>query len=453
MILNLWGKNIMRKEIVILLICTLLIISSTSLALTPFSRNEQQIKHRFFNTIPVPLPVSQGWNRTFGGIYEDFGNSVKQTTDGGYIITGVTDSNGTGYFDGLLIKTDANGYKVWNKTFGGIDFGVGFSVQQTKDGGYIITGFTFSYGTNTQNVWLIKINTNGDKVWEQTFGGTSVGLGYSVQQTTDGGYIITGVTSSFGAGRDDVWLIKTDGNGIEEWNRTFGGIYTDAGSSVQQTTDGGYIIAGCSDSYGAGRVDFWLIKTDNNGNEEWNRTFGGTDNDYGASVQQTTDEGYIITGITGFSFKPNSGDFWLIKTNSYGIEEWNRTFGGTNIDWGHSVQQTSDGGYIIIGETSSFGAGNEDVWLIKTNTDGNKVWDKTFGGKDQDLGNSVQQTTDGGYIITGETYSFGTGGDVWLIKTDSQGKSKTISSGYLWFEKFFQRFPNAFLLIRQLLVY
>jgi hypothetical protein len=290
---------------------------------------------------------------------------------------------------------------------------------------------TESYGAGRDDVWLIKTDKNGTEEWTRSFGGADDDGSFSVQQTSDGGYIITGETESYGAGWDDVWLIKTDKNGTEEWTRTFGGADDDGGFSVQQTSDGGYIITGVTESYGAGRNDVWLIKTDKNGTEEWTRTFGGADDDGGMVVLQTSDGGYLIIGETD-SYGADWDDVWLIKTDKNGTEEWTRTFGGFSWARVESIMRTSDGGHIITGGTRHYG----DVRLIKRDKNGNDEWNKTFGGAEDDRGKSVQQTSDGGYIITGYTESYGAGGsDVWLIKlappeiTVSVNNPLTISGG------------------------
>jgi hypothetical protein len=355
------------------------------------------------------------WFKTFGGSDWDSGSSVQQTSDGGFILVGTTTSFGAGGFDVWLIKTDADGNKLWEKTFGGIRDDRGHSVQQTSDGGFILLGWTESFDAREADVWLIKTDASGNIEWDRTFGGSDRDKGSSVQQTSDGGFILVGYTESFGAGWADVWLIKTDADGNKLWEKTFGGSGLDSGSSVQQTSDGGFIIVGYTTSFGAGGFDVWLIKTDADGNKLWEKTFGGSRRDWGSSVQQTSDGGFIIVGYTT-SF--GAGDVWLIKTDANGNKQWDRTFGGSDWDEGWSVQQTSDGGFIIVGWTWSFGAGGPDVWLIKTDANGNKQWDRTFGGSDWDWGFSVQQTSDGGFIIVGSTESFGAGeGDVLLIKS------------------------------------
>jgi hypothetical protein len=305
------------------------------------------------------------------------------------------------------------------------------------------------------DVWLIKTDGNGSMVWDKTFWTTDWSFGFSVQQTTDGGYILTGETAyNYETDAGDVWLIKTDDNGNKVWDKTFGGIKQDLGYSVQQTSDGGYIIVGITAyDYHAWTGDVWLIKTDRNGNKVWDKTFGGTQYDEGRSVQQTSDGGYIITGVT-FSKGKGENDVWLIKTDENGETEWDTTFGGKSYDYGYSVQQTADGGFIITGETMSKGKGEFDVWLIKTDENGKTEWDRTFGGSEYEYGYSVRQTTDSGFIVTGVTTSFGHANyfyDMWLIKTDSEGKSKTISLDNSWLQKLFERFPNAFPLLGHLL--
>jgi PKD repeat protein len=361
------------------------------------------------------------FKNTFGGPNDDLGKSVQQTQDDGYIIAGSTTSEGAGANDVYLIKTDNAGDFVWKKTFGGSSSDFGYGVQQTQDGGYIIAGSTASQGSGGSDVYLIKTDNLGNYDWKKTFGGLSGDSGFGVQQTQDGGYIIAGSTQSEGAGSTDVYLIKTDNAGIIEWKKTFGGIYYDDGSSVQQTQDGGYIITGSTASQGSGGYDVYLIKTDNAGILVWNKTFGGSSNDFGYGVQQTQDGGYIITGYNASEGAGNK-DVYLIKTDNAGNFEWKKTFGGFSNDYGYGVQQTQDGGYIIVGSTASEGAGTDDVYLIKTDDAGNLAWKKTFGGSSNDFGYGVQQTQDGGYIIVGLTTSEGAGfGDVYLIKTDKDG--------------------------------
>lgn len=344
------------------------------------------------------------WTRTFGGNGDESGASVKQTSDGGFIITGFTTSIGNGSRDVWLIKINSNGTEEWNQTFGGSDFDWGYEVQQTYDGGFIIVGSTKSFGSGDYDIWLIKTDITGNEEWNQTFGGSESGMGYSVQQTSDGGYIVVGSGSKT--------IIKTDENGNELWSQS----YNAAGFSIKQTLDSGYIITGqISSAFGPG---LWLIKTDTNGNEEWSDTYsvsGGYKT--GWSVHQTSDGGYIITGETDEGADHN---VWLIKTDGEGVIEWDKTFGDNHYQDGREVQQTIDGGYIIIGNTDT-GADMGNFWLIKTDTDGNEEWSQTFGGSDYEFAAAVQQISDGGYIIAGYTRSFGNGGsDMWLIRLASE---------------------------------
>jgi len=366
------------------------------------------------------------FQKTIGGISSDYGESIQQTSDGGYVITGETYSFGAGGYDVFVIKLDSLGNLSWAKTIGGTSDDYGYSIQQTSDGGYVITGTTYSFGAGGYDVFVIKLDSLGNLSWAKTIGGTGDEWGNSIQQTSDGGYVITG--GFIEAGDYDVFVIKLDSLGNLSWAKTIGGTGDEWGNSIQQTSDGGYVITGTTYSFGAGDYDVFVIKLDSSGNLSWAKTIGGTSYDYGYSIQQTSDGGYVITGYT-WSFGAGGYDVFVIKLDSSGNLSWAKTIGGTNYDYGFSIQQTSDGGYVITGETYSFGAGNYDVFVIKLDSSGNLSWAKTIGGTNYDYGWSIQQTSDGGYVITGETYSFGAGSDdVFVIKLDSSGNIPGCSS-------------------------
>jgi hypothetical protein len=360
--------------------------------------------YRYTALVPITdecPPVA--WTQVFGGSQDDWGNAVEATSDCGFILTGWTRSFGTGC-DVYLVKTDPAGNLTWQKNFGGDNTEWGYDVQQTTDEGYIITGYTSSYGAGRQDVYLIKTNYLGDSVWTNRFGGDLDDVGRAVIEVADG-YIIAGYTRSFGVGAYDILLIKTDQFGNKLWQETYGADLAEWGFDVEQTSDGGYIIVGKTSSSGAGAYDVYLVKTNALGNMSWQKTFGGTQSDYGQSVKQTSDGGYIIAGATA-SLGAGSFDVYLIKTNSQGNLSWYKTFGGTGSDYGYDVEQTSDNGFIIAGKKYSYTNNSYDVYIIKTDSVGNLEWQKTVGGPQADGSYSLTLNTDGACITVGETCSF-----------------------------------------------
>ncbi len=354
------------------------------------------------------------WTRTYGGISSDWAQSICQTSDAGYIMAGSSNSFGAGQGDFYLVKTDSFGDTLWTRTFGGVSQDVAQSIQQTSDGGYIVAGHTRSFSPGGWDFYVVKTNSLGDSLWTRTYSGSSFAVAFSVQQTLDSGYIIAGVTRySLSAGNWHMYIVKTNSVGDTLWTRTFGGTGHDEAYSVQQTSDEGYIIAGFTNSFGAGDSDIYLVKTNSVGDTLWTRTFGGVAGEYANSVQQTFDGGYIVAGGTN-SFGAGIYDFYLVKTNSFGDTVLTRTFGETDGEYSWSVQQTFDGGYIVAGGTS---AGFGDFYLVKTNSLGDSLWTYTFGGVGDEQANSVQQTFDGGYIVAGSTASFGAGlSDFYVVK-------------------------------------
>ena len=360
------------------------------------------------------------WTKTFGGVDWEWGYSVQECASGGFIVTGATYSFGAGNGDVYLIKTDSLGDTLWTKTYGGAGDDYGYSVQECASGGFIVAGHTESYGAGSYDVWLLRTDENGDTLWTKTYGGADTDRGNSVQECALGGFIITGWTYSFGVGDYDVYTIRTDANGDTLWTKTYGGVNTDRGCSVQECASGSFIISGWTRSFGAGSEDIYLVKIDSLGNAQWSKTYGGVLSEWGYSVQECASGDFIITGMTN-SFGAGNYDVYLIRTDSLGDTLWTKTYGGSDWEWGYSVQECALDGFVITGYTRSFGAGGRDVYIIRTDLNGDTLWTKTYGGTDWDEGCSVQECALGGFIVAGVTRSFGPGGfDVWLLKMEPE---------------------------------
>ncbi|NQT34829.1 fibronectin type III domain-containing protein, partial [bacterium] len=373
------------------------LITSTGSGITSVTLNNKQVGTTYhyrvnaFNSfgnstnsteVSASIPL---WSRTYGGNDRDIGVSIQPTADGGYISVGYSNSSGVGAYDVLMIKFDSECNELWNRTYGGSGGDKGSSVQQTADGGYIITGSTRSYGAGDWDLMLLKTDSEGEQQWMRTFGSTFGEWGSYVQPTADGGYIIVGTTYLQDADINAIWLIKTDGSGNRQWSRIFEGSQAnieDSGLTIHLTQDGGYIIAGSM-----------LIKTNEDGYIQWSRTFG---NNVGYNVQLCADGGYIVVADTCEEINY----MLLIKTDAGGNEQWIQTFEGQGR--GYAVQPTADGGYIVVGETPGVhGIRDSNMWLIKTDDLGLEQWNLSFGGREIDWGSSVHTTTDGGYIIMG----------------------------------------------------
>ncbi len=378
------------------------------------------------------------WQKCLGGNKYDRAYSVVQITDNGFVIVGQTYSNNGdvshnyGHSDAWIVKLDESGNMVWENNLGGSGFDILKSIRQTLDGGFIVAG---SSGSNDHDVtgnhgfydfWVIKMNLSGYIEWQKVLGGSSRDDANFIQQTNDGGYIVVGNTSSNDgdvSGNhneyvwDDYWVVKLDSFGNIEWQKCFGGSDDDYAHSVTQTTDGGYVVAGSSYSNDGditdnrGRSDYFVVKLNASGNVEWKKSYGGSDDDWASSVLRTNDNGCIVFGYTGsidgdVTNENNTEICWIIRLDSSGNLIWEKSIEGEGIGpYLTSANYTSDGGYILSGSKNF-----DDYWVAKINQLGDVIWQKTMGGSEYDEAFSVQQTNDFGYIVTG--YSSSNNGDV-----------------------------------------
>mgnify|MGYP005837761267 CR=1 FL=1 len=379
------------------------------------------------------------WGRTYGGEGDDKFRGVLECVDKGFVAVGSTNSFGNGGSDVYILKTDSLGFLEWARTYGGAEDDYGYALCPAWDSGYIVVGATNSFGSGLGDVFVLKINENGDSLWTKTYGGSLEEIGYSISRTVDNNYLITGTTSSYGAGCTDVYTIKIDTHGDLLWSKTYGGNLDDFGFCVDATNDSGLIVTGTTFSFGNGNGDVYVVKADSLGEIEWTGLYGTTLNETGLCVQQTTDSGYIICGSAGDVLL---GYEWcLLRYNRNGSLIWHTFQGSLSDDFAYSVQEINEKNYIIAGNFAY------EMYVVRTDSAGYNRWMLLYGGAGTDCAYSLKQTSDFGYIIAGITNSYGAGGyDAYLVRTATDEvaiqdiSSDTISSQ----TKILEAFPSPF---------
>ncbi|MFH2141611.1 MAG: hypothetical protein ABIJ97_04255 [Bacteroidota bacterium] len=361
--------------------------------------------------------------KTFGGLGTDIlayawevGNMIV-TSDGGYAIAGITDSWGAGLYDVWIIKLDATGNIVWQKTYGSADNDQSYSIIQTSDGGYAVAGY---YGTSSTNadVWVLKLDATGNFVWQKTYGGADNDYAYSIIQTIDGGYAVAGLTSSSGAGGNDAWVLKLTSTGTITWQKTYGGLWEDNITTIVQTSGGDYVISGKTSSFGAGNYDLWVLKLDGSGNILWQTIYGTADPEQSITMIKTSDGGYVLNGRIGML-----RSFLLVKLDDDGNIIWQKKYGDDITNFvGESIIQTSDGGYASVGFGISTAGQSYNYVVNKLDGSGNLIWQKDFGDTGVDMPTSIVEIASGKLAIVGTTTSYGAGGyDILFLKIAADG--------------------------------
>jgi hypothetical protein len=358
----------------------------------------------------------QGSKTTFERIFADqYGGArcVSQTSDGGYILGGSATSPSAFYSSFYVTKTDGFGDVQWSKSFAYGSFDGNCSVTkvlQTSDGGYMVAGNTTSTGANGSDVYLAKLGTDGQVVWQKTFGGKNDDNVTSLVKTASG-YLVAGSTMSYGDGSSDIYVIRVDDSGNEIWHRNYGSTGGDTGSEIISTNDGNFVIVGATSSYGAsGAFDMYLIKIDGSGNKIWDKLYGGSDWDEGNSVAELSDGSLAIAGFA-VGFGQGARDMFLVKTNASGVEQWHKVFGGVYQDIAYRVVAASDrivvAGTKTISLKTSTSSGNIDILMIAADLNGNQLWQSQFGGpQNEDVGDMIR-TSNGNFVVIGSTSSYG----------------------------------------------
>jgi hypothetical protein len=359
--------------------------------------------------------------KAYGGPGYERPYFIGETSDLGFVVAGYSDEWGAGGWDILVLRLDENGGVVWQKAIGGVQVDEGHAAALASDDGVAITGYTASAGAGDTDMAVLKLSAGGAVQFQKVLGGAGEDKPYAIRETYDGGFVVAGKSATGGANGDDMVVAKLDSAGGVQWQKMYGGTGTDWAYAIQQTYDSGYIIAGRTESFGAGGSDFWLIRTDGAGEILWQKTCGGAGDDRAYSVFETIDGGFAAAGVTS-SFGAGGRDLALVKFDSNGGILWQKTYGGGAEDLAAAVLETFDDDLLITGYTLSSGAGAADFWVLKTTATGNVIWQRTFGGAGSDMGFASGWTWDDGFAVAGVTTSFGAGNeDLWVLKLNADG--------------------------------
>ncbi len=350
----------------------------------------------------------------------DEAQDVEELPDGGFIVVGKTWMAHTASIDILLLRTDAEGRVLWHKTFGGVYRDEGYAVAMTRDGGFIITGSTESYTNGMNDLWLIKVDGTGNMQWSQSFGGSSYDCGLDVQECENGGYIAVGYTQASITGAWYAWLLRTDPLGREIWSRRYGGSERDLGSAVRETSDGGFIVTGLAQRSGNNLSAMWLFKAAPDGALIWERTVDGVDSKSGFDLVEAPDGSIAITGQSDSPSAQASG-MVFVRLDPAGDVLVDRVLAQDAIGMGIDI--AADGSFILCGYTNPYGSDGSDILLLNVESNGGTRWQRNIGGTRLDRAYSVITTSDKGIMVVGSTRSFGHGDlDLLLLKTDGDGR-------------------------------
>lgn len=370
---------------------------------------------------PTPL-----WTHTYGGALLEKGYAVKELPDGGFIFAGETQSFGAGGYDAYLVRTDAQGDTVWTGTYGGTSYEFGYGVSTAPDGGFLVVGVTTSFGAGGRDGFAVRVDADGNLIWQSPYGGASQDAIMDVCRTAADTYVLVGTSYSLGPGTSGLWFLEIDDDGNVVREVSHGGAGADTGWRVQQTSEGGFIIGGFTTSFGAGDKDLWLVKLNGEGGLEWASTFGGVGDDRGYGLAIVPGVGYLIAGYTS-SLEVRATDMYLVLTDDAGAPTWARTYGGVGNEIGYAVVPTCEGGILLAGSTTSIPPGDLNTYVVNTDMNGDTLWTTTYSVTGDDWAEALQQTQDGGFVLGGSADPGATGNrELYLVRLSGSGPSPVL---------------------------